>query len=96
MGIDDYTLGRDYRASGRLHLQHHLWLETFGYHLNPSIPTSKEDLAIVDVGTGTGVWLLELDRRLPNPSARLCGVDISADQFPRPEWLPPNARTRCL
>ena len=92
MGTDDYALGRDYRASARLHLQHHLWSETFGYYLNPSIPSSKKGLAIADVGTGTGIWLLELDRRLPISAARLCGLDISGDQFPRPEWLPPNAQ----
>lgn len=92
MGIDDYTLGRDYRASARLHVQHHLWSETFGYMLNPAIPTTDQELAIADIGTGTGIWLLELDRRLPTPSSRLCGLDISGDQFPRPEWLPQKAQ----
>ncbi|MCJ1382256.1 hypothetical protein MMC17_005369 [Xylographa soralifera] len=91
MGIDDYTLGRDYRASARLHVQHHLWSETLGYVMNPAIPSDRSDLAIADVGTGTGIWLLELDRRLPTPATRLCGLDISADQFPRAEWLPSNA-----
>ena len=92
MGVDDYTLGRDYRASARLHVQHHLWSETFGYMLNPAIPTSDHELAIADIGTGTGIWLLELDRRLPTPSSNLCGLDISGDQFPRPEWLPQKAQ----
>ena len=92
MGGDDYILGRNFRASARLHFQHHLWSETFGYHLNPSIPTDQKDLSIADMGSGTGIWLLELERRLPSPAARLCGLDISSDQFPRPEWLPPNAR----
>ena len=96
MGIDDYTLGRDYRASARLHVQHHLWSETFGYMMNPVIPTTKQGLAIADIGTGTGIWLLEVDRRLSNPSSRLCGLDISGDQFPRPEWLPPNATLSTL
>ena len=91
MGVDDYTLGRDYRASARLDLQHHLWSETFGYHINPAIPSTTEKLAIADVGTGTEIWLLEADRRLPTPAARLCGLDISGDQFIRPEWLPSNA-----
>ena len=90
MGTDDYTLGRDYRASARLGFQHHLYSETFGYHLHPSIPTPNTPLSIADVGTGTGIWLLGLDRHLPTPAARLCGIDISGDQFPRPEWLPSN------
>ncbi|KAM0798343.1 S-adenosyl-L-methionine-dependent methyltransferase [Usnea florida] len=92
MGVDDYVLCRDYRGSVRLEAQHHLWSELFGYHLNPAIPTAAPDLAIADLGTGTGVWLLDLDRRLSNPASRLCGLDISSDQFPRPEWLPPNAQ----
>ena len=92
MGIDDYTLGRDYRASARLHVQHHLWSETFGYMINPVIPTTKQGLSVADIGTGTGIWLLEVDRHLSNPSSRLCGLDISGDQFPRPEWLPKNAQ----
>ena len=90
MGVDDYTLGRDYRASARLHLQHHLWSEAFMYMLNPSIPTTSEGLAIAEVGTGTGIWLFEVDRRLPAPASVLCGIDISDAQFPRPEWLPPS------
>lgn len=92
MGIDDYTLARDYRASARLNLQHHLWLETFGYILNPAIPSTKKEIAIADVGTGTGIWLLELGRRLPTQVTRLCGLDISGHQFPRPEWLSPNTQ----
>ena len=92
MGLDSYTLSRSYRGSVRLEAQHHLWSELFGYHLHPTIPTAAPDLAIADLGTGTGVWLLDLDRRLENPSARLCGLDISGDQFPRPEWLPQKAQ----
>ena len=58
------------------------------------IPSTGGELAIADVGTRTGIWLFELDRRLPSPSTRLCGLDISSDQFPRPEWLPLNAQLR--
>ena len=94
MGVDDYLLGRDYRASARLALQHHLLLETTGYYLHPSIPSAKEQLAIADIGTGTGVWLLELHKHLPHPPAYMCGLDISGDQFPRPEWIPSDIRFR--
>ena len=94
MGVDDYTLGRDYRASARLTLQHHLWLETCAYYLHPSIPSAKEQLTIADVGTGTGIWLLGLAKSLPHPPAYMCGLDISGDQFPRPEWMPSNIHFR--
>ena len=92
MGLDDYTLGRNYVASARLHVQHHLWSETFGYLLNPAIHLEQRDLSIAEVGTGTGIWLLEVDRRLPTPAALLCGLDIAGDQFPRSEWLSSNVK----
>ena len=92
MGVDDDMRRRDYRGSIRLEAQHHQWTEAVGCMLNPAIPTAAPDPAIADIGTGTGVWLLDLDRRLPTPSSRLCGLDIASDQFPRPERLLQNAR----
>ncbi|MDI1486245.1 MAG: hypothetical protein OHK93_005471 [Ramalina farinacea] len=94
MGVDDYTLERGYRASARLNLQHHLCSETIGYYLHPSIPSAKEQLAIADVGTGTGIWLLGLQQHLPHPIVYMYGLDISGDQFPRPEWIPSNIHFR--
>jgi len=91
MGMDDYTLGRDYKASARLHMQHYIWTETLGYLLNPKVPTGP-NLSIAEVGTGTGIWLFEVNRRLPTPAADLCGIDISDDQFPHAVFLPSNAR----
>lgn len=35
-------------------MQHYLWVELFGYHLHPKIPTEGPQLKIADVGTGTG------------------------------------------
>jgi hypothetical protein len=35
------------------------------------------------------IWPIEVSRELP-PSARLDGFDISPDQYPLKEWLPPN------
>ena len=92
MSVDDYALSRDYLASVRLNLQHHLWSENFGYMMHPAIPCDKIDLAIADIGTGTGIWLLEVSRHLLSPSPLLYGLDISGDQFPRLEWLPPNIK----
>ena len=88
-GTDKYLLGRDYRASAHLTAQHHLWEETFGYQLHPSIPRSQLDssgLTIADIGTGTGIFLLDLEqRRRLTPQAQYIGLDISTAQFPRPE-----------
>lgn len=51
---DPYRLNRDVVASTRLSLQHYIWKENMGYILHPSIDTSRPNLSIADVGTGTG------------------------------------------
>jgi SAM-dependent methyltransferase len=91
---ETYNLGRNFLASARLNLQHFLWRETCGFNVHPSIPLHKPDLAIAEVGTGTGIWLLELAKQLPS-STKFVGFDISADQFPNPAWLPGNVSFSC-
>ncbi|KAL9119662.1 MAG: hypothetical protein Q9187_003784 [Circinaria calcarea] len=69
-----------------------MWNIRLGYLLHPEIPlehNGNTELRIADVGAGNAIWLLELARHL-SPSAELQGFDISADQFPAKEWLPPN------
>ncbi|KAF2197605.1 S-adenosyl-L-methionine-dependent methyltransferase [Delitschia confertaspora ATCC 74209] len=51
-----------------------------GYLLHPKIPTNQEDLRIIDLGAGTGIWAEEIADQYPN--ATIDAVDISADQFP--------------
>ncbi|KAA8643883.1 hypothetical protein EYZ11_006633 [Aspergillus tanneri] len=85
---DPYRLNRDVAASTRLSLQHYIWKENMGYVLHPSIDVSQPNLSIADVGTGTGIWLLDLHRQLPN--AHLHGFDISSEQYPAPGFLPSN------
>lgn len=48
-----YRLNRDVLASSRLNYQHYIWKETLGFLLHPKIDTSKVDIRIADVGTGT-------------------------------------------
>ncbi|KAL4942728.1 hypothetical protein BDV06DRAFT_235246 [Aspergillus oleicola] len=86
---DNYVFARDFRDNNRINLQHYLWIELFGYHIHPSIPTDHAKLRIADVGTGTGIWLTDLARRLP-PSVTLDGLDISFDALPPKESLPKN------
>ncbi|PYI02180.1 S-adenosyl-L-methionine-dependent methyltransferase, partial [Aspergillus sclerotiicarbonarius CBS 121057] len=85
---DPYRLGRDVIASTRLNLQHYIWKENIGYLLHPSIQLSGDNISIADVGTGTGIWLLDLYRQYPN--AELHGFDITSEQYPAPGFLPPN------
>lgn len=44
---------------------------------------------IADVGTGTGIWLLDLARHLPKTTS-LTGFDLDLSQSPNPSWLPSN------
>ncbi|CRG89158.1 hypothetical protein PISL3812_06194 [Talaromyces islandicus] len=90
-----YDLGRDFLGSARLNLQHYLWKETLGYDLHPNAnaDNASQPLHIADVGTGTGIFLLSLARRLPK-SYSFVGFDISDDQFPIPASIPENVSFR--
>lgn len=83
---DGYVLNRDYAASTRLNCQFFLWKEELGFNLHPSIPVLSSGCRIADLGTGTAIWLLDLERSLPN--SRLDGFDISLQQCPPPALLP--------
>ncbi|OKL61172.1 hypothetical protein UA08_03251 [Talaromyces atroroseus] len=94
-GGNEYDLGRDFVASVRLDLQHYLWKETLRYDLHPraGADSSSVGLRIADVGTGTGIFILSLARRLP-PSCSFVGFDISDAQFPISESIPKNVSFR--
>ncbi|KAJ5736649.1 uncharacterized protein N7483_001774 [Penicillium malachiteum] len=57
------------------------------YLLHPSIPI-KDDMAIADIGAGTGLWAIEVAVQLP--SAQIIAYDISDTHFPLPEYRAPN------
>lgn len=90
---DNYLLSRDYVASARLNLQHYLWQQAYGYYLHPDIPITKCTSRIADVGTGSGIWLMDVARQLPQ-SMQLDGIDIDLSQCPPQEWLPSNVKLR--
>ncbi|KAG8526325.1 uncharacterized protein KY384_000318 [Bacidia gigantensis] len=71
--------------------------KTTGYLLHPSIPldSGSSELKIADIGTGTGVWLLELAEELPS-SYQLHGFDVSSAGFSDQSWLPDNVSFRAL
>ncbi|KAL2849746.1 hypothetical protein BJX68DRAFT_275966 [Aspergillus pseudodeflectus] len=92
--LEIYPLARDEAESARLNAQHKLLVDIVGGPIDKSIPL--ENIAsVADVGTGTGIWLLDAKTHLanhspsPNPSLNpytLHGFDISAAQFlPSPE-----------
>ncbi|KAG2421785.1 hypothetical protein HFD88_005761 [Aspergillus terreus] len=87
---DNYPLGRNLFHSVRLDAQHLLWRLHTGYLLHPRVPV-RDNMKIAELGTGTGVWLLEAEKHLP-PTTQLHGFDISDEQFPQKEQCPPNVR----
>ncbi|PHH63927.1 hypothetical protein CDD82_1823 [Ophiocordyceps australis] len=50
-------------------------------------PIGEHPQEILDIGTGTGIWAIEMGDEYP--SANLLGIDLSPIQ---PDWLPPNVR----
>ncbi|KAG5960159.1 hypothetical protein E4U57_000250 [Claviceps arundinis] len=50
-------------------------------------PIGNHPQEILDIGTGTGIWAIEMGDSFP--SANILGIDLSPIQ---PDWLPPNVR----
>ncbi|KAL1837042.1 hypothetical protein VTJ49DRAFT_4331 [Mycothermus thermophilus] len=50
-------------------------------------PIGEHPHEILDIGTGTGIWAIEMGDLFP--AANVLGVDLSPIQ---PEWVPPNVR----
>ncbi|KAI0384041.1 S-adenosyl-L-methionine-dependent methyltransferase [Hypomontagnella monticulosa] len=79
----------------RLNEQFEIFTENIGYILHPSITSALPSTPrIADIGTGTGVLLLQLQKAYPN--AVLDGFDISPAFFPPPEDLPSNVTLAVL
>ncbi|KAI0201102.1 UMTA methyltransferase family protein [Astrocystis sublimbata] len=88
----DYVFTRDFLDNNRINLMHFLWTKLFGYIVHPKIPTEAANLRVADVGTGTGIWLLDVQSSLKE--AQLDGYDISFDAAPPSETLPSGVKFR--
>ncbi|EHK26247.1 uncharacterized protein TRIVIDRAFT_79707 [Trichoderma virens Gv29-8] len=85
---DNYVLGRSVMESVRLDGQHFIFKLQNGYTIHPQIPITP-DTKIAEIGTGTGIWLLDVSSQVP-PTVQLNGFDISEEQFPAQSTLPSN------
>ncbi|KAK0662964.1 hypothetical protein QBC41DRAFT_27577 [Cercophora samala] len=54
---------------------------------------SQNPVAICEVASGTGIWLIDVARSVP-PSTVLTGLDYNLAQSPPSAWLPPNVSMR--
>ncbi|KAL8772429.1 MAG: hypothetical protein Q9209_002380 [Squamulea sp. 1 TL-2023] len=86
--VNPYILNRDFSAATRLNCQHYLWQQELQFTLHPSIPKPRSGMAIADIATGTGVWLIQAAKEYPN--VECLGLDISTEQSPPKAWLPSN------
>ncbi|KAL7814624.1 S-adenosyl-L-methionine-dependent methyltransferase [Trichoderma aethiopicum] len=87
---ENYVLGRNFVESVRLDAQHFLYRLQNGFTIDPRIPIGP-DTKIADMGTGTGIWLLDVASQVPS-TVQLNGFDISDEQFPCQSSLPSNVK----
>jgi len=84
-----YLLKNDELERGRLEDQHR-WLTTHACHgrliFDEGVEV-KDGSCVLDAGTGTGIWLLELATQAPE-TVELHGIDLSVGFLP--EVQPPN------
>ncbi|CAK7226776.1 RNA-binding component of cleavage and polyadenylation factor [Sporothrix curviconia] len=81
-----YPIPNDDAEQKREDMKHAMMLElTDGQLFYAPIGDSPEK--ILDIGTGTGIWAVDMGDKFPN--AQVLGTDLSPIQ---PEWLPENVR----
>jgi SAM-dependent methyltransferase len=79
----NYVLPNDEPERDRLDIQFWAIHEVIGDYIHAPIGSDPHN--ILDVGTGTGLWAIDVGDQLP--SAAVTGTDLSPIQ---PSWVPPN------
>ncbi|KAH7143773.1 S-adenosyl-L-methionine-dependent methyltransferase [Dactylonectria macrodidyma] len=81
-----YPLPNDEAEQNREDMLHAMMLEATDGRLFYA-PVGEFPQKIVDLGTGTGIWAIEVGDKYP--SAEVTGLDLSPIQ---PAWVPPNVK----
>jgi SAM-dependent methyltransferase len=88
-GKHDYGMPIDEKELDRNDLQHHKYTLLLKDRLFaapiPDSVFSDANSRVLDLGTGTGIWAMDMADKYPN--AQITGVDIAATQ---PPFVPPN------
>jgi SAM-dependent methyltransferase len=79
-----YYQPNDEEEMDREDMKHHWFKLVMNGQLHLA-PIGDKPGRILDLGTGTGIWCVEMGDRYP--SARIIGTDLSKIQ---PTWVPPN------
>ncbi|GAB1319386.1 Helix-turn-helix, Psq [Madurella fahalii] len=81
-----YPIPNDDLEQNREYMKHAMMLEMTDGKLYYA-PIGDDPQKIIDIGTGTGIWAIEMGDLFP--SAQILGLDLSPIQ---PQWMPPNVR----
>ncbi|KAF5534840.1 hypothetical protein FMEXI_11047 [Fusarium mexicanum] len=81
-----YPLPNDEAEQNREDMLHAMMLEATDGRLFYA-PVGENPQRIADLGTGTGIWAIEIGEKYP--SAEVLGLDLSPIQ---PTWVPPNVK----
>lgn len=79
-----YLMPNDEDEQDRMDLVHHICRLVLGGKLYLA-PIDESVQRILDLGTGTGIWAMDVADE--HPSAEVLGIDLSPIQ---PQWTPPN------
>ncbi|KAM0274360.1 hypothetical protein ACHAQH_007926 [Verticillium albo-atrum] len=82
-----YNFPNDDREQDRLDMVHHGFYRLFGDRLFLA-PIELDGKRILDIGTGTGIWAIQLGDEHPGAEL-IVGNDLSPIQ---PNWTPPNVK----
>ncbi|KKA24379.1 hypothetical protein T310_1564 [Rasamsonia emersonii CBS 393.64] len=86
--VRSYHFPNDEPEQDRLDMIHHVFCRLLNDRLFLAPINPDDGLRILDIGTGTGIWPIQMGDQYPRASL-IVGNDLSPIQ---PEWVPPNVK----